>query len=92
MNDFESVNASFGDHEGIVNYGRNVFGVEVSVFVREVVDGYRVSLRGNGLVNVNEVAGLFGGGGHKDSAGFDSDLDFGTLKDRLIDVLREKVK
>lgn len=91
LNDFESVNASFGDHEGIVNYGRNVLGVEVSIFVREIKGGYRVSLRGNGLVNINEVAGLFGGGGHKDSAGFDSDLDFNTLKNKLIDVIREKV-
>ena len=31
--DFESVNAETGDHEGIVNEGKNIEGVEVSIFI-----------------------------------------------------------
>ena len=92
LEDFEKSKASFGDHEGIVNFGRNIEGVEVSIFVREIENGYRVSLRGNGAVNVNEVALLFNGGGHRDSAGFDSSLDFNTLKEKLINVISQKFK
>lgn len=92
LEDFEKTNASYGDHEGIVNYGRNIEGVEVSIFIRQIKDGYRVSLRGNGLVNVSEVASSFGGGGHKSSAGFDSDLSFEELKEKLLNVIKEKVK
>jgi len=91
LKDFEKVNACYGDHEGIVNFGRNIEGVEVSVFVREIENGYRVSLRGNGLVNVNEIAILFNGGGHRDAAGFDSLLDFDTLKEKLLNVIKDKV-
>lgn len=90
--DFEKSHASYGDHEGIVNIGRNIDGVEVSIFIREVECGYRVSLRGNGNVNVNKIAVMFNGGGHRDSAGFDSDLDFDTLKEKLLNVVKDVVK
>jgi len=92
LDDFEKCNASYGDHEGIVNLGRDIECVEVSIFVREIETGYRVSLRGNGNVNVNEIANLFGGGGHRDSSGFDSSLSFDDLKEELLKVVREKVK
>lgn len=51
--------------EGIVNFGLTVDTVEVSACILEVKKGqYKVSLRSKGKVNVNEIAGLFGGGGH----------------------------
>ena len=92
LSDFEETNASHGDHEGIVNFGRNIEGVEVSIFVREVENGLRVSLRGNGKVNVNKIALVFNGGGHRDSSGFDSSLDFETLKRKLLNVVKDAVK
>ena len=33
--DFDKVSASLGEHEGIVDIGRNILGVEVSIFIRE---------------------------------------------------------
>ena len=63
-------NALVGDHEGIVNFGRNIEGVEVSVLLREDTDGrYKVSLRSNDSVNVSDVAEVFDGGGHERAAG-----------------------
>ena len=51
--------------EGIVDFGLTVSPVEVSVCMMEVKRGqYKASLRSKGTVNVNEVAGVFGGGGH----------------------------
>ena len=51
--DEESVNAQTGDHEGLVEIGRDIEGVEVSIF----------------LVNVSDVCIMFGGGGHIRAAG-----------------------
>lgn len=51
--------------EGFVDFGLTVDTVEVSVCLLEVKKGqYKASFRSKGKVNVNEVAGTFGGGGH----------------------------
>ena len=51
--------------EGIVDFGLTVEGVEVSVCLMEYKKAqYKASFRSKGKVNVNEVAGVFGGGGH----------------------------
>lgn len=81
--DIENVGAKCGDHEGLVDLGRNIGGVEVSIFMRED-DGYRISLRSNGKVNVNEIAGKFGGGGHRMAAGVRVNSSFKETKEALI--------
>ena len=81
--DFEKAHANVGDHEGIVNIGRNIEGVKVSVFLKEDEDGaYKVSLRGNDDVDVAEVAKVFDGGGHKQASGcvFRESLDSSIKK------------
>lgn len=77
MADIKKTKAQTGDHEGIVNVGRNVEGVLVSIFLREAEDGYKVSFRGNEDVDVAEIAKVFGGGGHNKAAGcsIDGPLD-----------------
>ncbi len=56
--------------EGLVNYPRSIKGVEVGLFFKEAAPNeIRVSLRSRGKVDVNIVAGHFGGGGHKNAAG-----------------------
>ncbi len=67
--DLNSVSAEIGDHEGLVEIGRDIEGVEVSIFLRQVEDGYKASLRSNEYVNVSDVCMIFGGGGHIRAAG-----------------------
>lgn len=68
--DIKKVKALVGDHEGIVNIGRNIDEVEVSIFLREDKDNsYKVSLRSNREVDVSEISKEFDGGGHKRAAG-----------------------
>lgn len=67
--DEEKVNAESGDHEGIVEVGRDIEGVEVSIFLRETDKGCKVSMRSNEYVNVSDVCILLGGGGHVRAAG-----------------------
>lgn len=84
--DFTKYKATTGDHEGIVNIGRNIEGVEVSIFLREdEKDIYKVSLRSNNYVNVSEIAEVFDGGGHDKAAGL-------TIEDKLDSAIKKLVK
>lgn len=70
QDDMKETGAKTGDHEGIVNVGRKVEGVSVSIFLREDDDGtYKVSLRSNDETDVSEIAKAFDGGGHSKAAG-----------------------
>lgn len=57
--------------DGIVNQLRITRGVEAAVFLYESEDGtYKVSTRSNGQIDVAALAMKFGGGGHRQAAGF----------------------
>ena len=89
--DKKKVNAKIGDHEGIVDIGRSIEGVEVSIFLHEKDGGYRVSLRSNFYVNVSEIGIMFNGGGHVNAAGFVSKLPFNKLKNKLIEEVTKRL-
>ena len=66
----KEIGASEEDCDGLVNIGRNIAGVEVSVFARETQPGeFRINLRSRGGYDVAEAARMLGGGGHKAAAG-----------------------
>lgn len=68
--DFQELGATDQDTEGVVTYVRGVRGAEVGVLFREMENGkIRVSLRSRESVNVAEIAGQFGGGGHRMASG-----------------------
>ena len=71
MADEKEVKAEPGDHEGLVEIGRDLEGVEVSIFIRQnkEEDGYKISLRSGNKVNVSDICLMFGGGGHPRAAG-----------------------
>ena len=73
------------DHDGIVEMGRDIEGVEVSIFLRETDENsYKISLRSNDYVNVSDICLLFGGGGHIRAAG-------GTINGMSFEKAKEKV-
>lgn len=58
------------DLEGLVDYPRELEGVEVAMVFRELDDGQvKISFRSNGEVDVNRIAREFGGGGHVKASG-----------------------
>ncbi|MFC4598987.1 DHH family phosphoesterase [Cohnella hongkongensis] len=68
--DLEDTGATNEDLEGLVNYPRNIEGVEVGLlFKQNGEQSVKVSMRSAGRVNVAEVAQAFGGGGHVRAAG-----------------------
>jgi bifunctional oligoribonuclease and PAP phosphatase NrnA len=92
--DFEETGALETDSEGIVDHIRAVEGTAVAVLVRELLaDGRegkrKVSLRAtDGRVDVSRVAREMGGGGHRQAAGFSTEVPY----PQLVDSLREQVE
>ena len=89
LEDKKNVNAMPGDDEGLVEIGRDIEGIEVSILLREKQNGYKVSLRSNYYVNVSDVCVTFGGGGHIKAAGCDIQ---GSLEDVKEKIVREAEK
>ena len=81
----EGLGLETGDHEGIVEQGRDIEGVEVSIFLRQTPNGaYKASFRSNEYVNVSDICLMFGGGGHFHAAGCTIDLPLEQVKEKLI--------
>lgn len=91
--DEEKVSAETGDHEGIVDIGRDVEGVEVSIFVRETkTKGLKISLRSSEYVNVSDIALLFGGGGHPRAAGCNMQTGINQAKERIVNEVKAHLR
>ncbi len=82
--DEEKVDAGTGDHEGIVEIGRDIEGVEVSIFLRQTDKGCKVSMRSNEYVNVSDVCLLLGGGGHIRAAGATIQCSIEQAKEKIL--------
>ena len=82
------------DHDGIVEMGRTIEGVEVSIFLRETEnDSYKISLRANDYVNVSDICVLFGGGGHMRAAGgIITGVSFEKAKEKIIMECKKHLK
>ncbi|WNS44832.1 bifunctional oligoribonuclease/PAP phosphatase NrnA [Paenibacillus sp. MMS20-IR301] len=75
------------DLEGIVNYPRNIRGVEVGILFKVIDEqAVKASLRSAGKVDVAALAQVFGGGGHTRAAGARIN---GTLEEAVAQVLEE---
>ncbi len=90
--DEKKVGAGSGDHEGIVEIGRDIEGVEVSVFIRETDKGCKVSLRSNEYVNVSDVCLFFEGGGHIRAAGALIQGTIEQVKEKILYQVRAQLK
>jgi phosphoesterase RecJ-like protein len=78
-NDFAEAGASEPYSEGIIDYLRAVEGAELAVLIREQLSkgapAYKGSLRSSiDELDVSAIARRFGGGGHRQAAGFSTDL------------------
>lgn len=87
--DMEYYNMDKSLSEGFVDFPLTVDSVEVAISLLESgKEQYKASLRSKGKVNVNQIASLFGGGGHVLASGC---MLFGTLED-TVERLTEAVK
>lgn len=83
---FVKTGTTQADAETFINYPRSLDTVKVAAFLKETESGLvSASIRSKGTeYDVAEVAATFGGGGHRNAAGF-------KLKDTSIDEVREKL-
>jgi bifunctional oligoribonuclease and PAP phosphatase NrnA len=88
---FTQSGASSEDVEGFVNYPRALRSVRVAAFLKESKKGMiSVSLRAKGTCDVAAVAADFGGGGHRNAAGFRcSDCSMEDVQKRVLGALQK---
>ncbi len=81
--------ATMHDVEGFIDYPRSLRSVRVAAFIKEGKDGQvAVSLRAKGDCDVAAIAKRFGGGGHRNAAGF---RIFDTSVDQVRSLLKEEI-
>lgn len=90
--DMNNLNVARSDLEGIVENGRDVEGVEVSIFLYETDKGYKASLRSNSYVNVSDVCLLFNGGGHIRAAGCTLACPLDEAKSKILKEIKRVLK
>lgn len=85
----EGARASWEDIEGMVNWARNVEGVQVGVLLTTAKGGgVRVSMRSRSeKVDVGKVCMSLGGGGHPGAGGCHLDGDLASTKERVVRAL-----
>jgi len=71
LEDFEKSGAKDEDADEFIDMIRGIDGVLAAIFVREKQPGlFKVSMRSQGDIDVADIARKYGGGGHKNAAGF----------------------
>lgn len=84
--------ATGSDCEGLVSFILRIRGVRVAVLIREDSPmRYKFSLRSQSRDNVQAVASLFGGGGHKNASGGLIENNPDTVRDKLISAIGERI-
>jgi bifunctional oligoribonuclease and PAP phosphatase NrnA len=90
--DFAATGAEENFSEGVIDHLRSVHGTAVAALVRDRLDGSgkrKVSLRSSDdRVDVSRIARAQGGGGHRQAAGFTTELPW----DELVEFLRGEVR
>ena len=89
--DIKNTNALVGEHEGLVDIGKSIKDVKVSIFVREDENGYNVSFRSKDGINVREIAESFGGGGHTAASGCVINETLDVTRTKLLERVRKSI-
>ncbi len=82
--------AKYEEADQIINIPLKAEAVKVSIFFKEDLSGLmRCSLRSKGNIDVADIAKDFGGGGHRNAAGFKCREPMGAVRDKVLDKLKE---
>lgn len=85
--------ASSHETEGIVNHPLSIEGVVIVAFFRQITKAtYRVSLRSKDDYDVGSLAQRFGGGGHKNAAGFSLQGSLKEVQEKAISAMERLLK
>jgi phosphoesterase RecJ-like protein len=81
--DLEAAGIGYEDADDLIDQLRVAEEAGVAVLLKEVDDGFKVSLRSRGEVDVGAVAAAEGGGGHHNAAGFTAVGDPAAIVERI---------
>ena len=92
LSDMRDLGINASDCETAIDYAREIAGVEIAVFIREMdKNHYKVSLRSKKYANVAEIASVFGGGGHIRAAGCALNGEFYDVRDKVLKLCEEYI-
>jgi phosphoesterase RecJ-like protein len=81
----QETGATHEDSDGLINIPLTVKEIEAVAFFKEISpDNFRISMRSKGNVDVNRVANVFGGGGHKNAAGCSLTGPYPEVRQKLV--------
>lgn len=84
------VGAEQEESSGMVDYAKNIRGVELALFFKEQEDDQiKVSMRSKETVDCNALAHIFGGGGHERAAGCTIDSTLHSAKRLVLEEARK---
>ena len=87
--DFKSSKALAEHTEDISNLAIMIPNVRVSALIKEFDNIIAVNLRSKGCLDVSEIAKSFGGGGHKNAAGFKTKMSFREIEKRIVNEMKK---
>ena len=91
LSDLEKAGIPARDTEGLVDYSLSIKGVRVGALLKELGPKQtKISLRSPDSIDVAKIARQFGGGGHKNAAGFMVELPIDEAAVFLEEQLRTK--
>lgn len=86
---FSQTGTEAADTEDFASFARMIKSVGISAMYREIKPGHwKASLRSKGDLDVSAVASHFGGGGHRNAAGYLADGDIEDIKRNLLSAVR----
>jgi len=78
------------DTDGIINYAREIVGVEVAVLFKEKEERLiKVGLRSNDWVDVSKIAEEFGGGGHARASGCTLKVPLNEAQEHVLNSVKK---
>jgi bifunctional oligoribonuclease and PAP phosphatase NrnA len=83
---FKKYDAIESDTDGLVNFTLSVEGVMIGLLFLELKEGFKVSFRSKGNIDINKLAAEFGGGGHSNAAG--ARIFKGTVEEYMPKILQ----
>lgn len=85
---FQRAGATAADAEDLVDYPRSIAGVDAVALIRQQgPSNFKGSLRSRNDIDVESIARSYGGGGHKNAAGFETDAKPTQLIAELVESL-----
>tara|TARA_B100000029_G_scaffold515357_1_gene621956 strand:+ start:888 stop:1877 length:990 start_codon:yes stop_codon:yes gene_type:complete len=77
------------DMEGLINMPLSAKSVQAVIMIRTEAIDTRVSMRSKNNVDVREIAVSYGGGGHRNAAGFSTQIPQSELESKLITQIQK---